>query len=209
MRLRLARTRLAVSGLAGVAAATVAATLLPWQVAVLVGWCTTAALLVGWVLLAVLPRDGATTAAMATREDNSRFVTDLLLVVASVASLVGVGLALVKAGNQTGAAEAATTAVAVLSVVLSWAVVHVVYLLRYAHLYYSERGGIDFPGQDEPDYRDFAYFAFTIGMTYQVSDTAVRSKSMRRAILGHALLSYLYGTAIVAMTINIVAGLVR
>ncbi len=94
-----------------------------------------------------------------------------------------------------------------ISVLLAWAVVHTVYALRYADLYYSLEGGIQFNEVEAPDYRDFAYLAFTIGMTYQVSDTNLQAKAIRHTALRHALLSYLFGTAIIAMTINIVAGL--
>jgi uncharacterized membrane protein len=84
-----------------------------------------------------------------------------------------------------------------------------VFTLRYARTYYAEGGGIDFNGDRPPDYRDFGYVAFTIGMTYQVSDTDLTSNSLRRTALRHALLSYLFGIVVVAITINVVAGLLR
>jgi uncharacterized membrane protein len=99
------------------------------------------------------------------------------------------------------------TGLGVISVVLAWVMVHTVFTLRYAHLYYSGNGGIDFNEKDDPDYRDFAYLAFTIGMTYQVSDTDLQTKAIRRTALKQGLMSYLFGTTIIAMTINIVAGL--
>jgi uncharacterized membrane protein len=209
VRLRLARTRLVVSALCGLAALAVAARLLPWQLAALVGWDVAAGVMVGRVLGAVLPLDGRATEEVAMREDNSRFLADVLLVSASVASLVGVGLTLVKSSSEHGGAQAAGTALAVLTVVLSWTVVHTVYMLRYARLHYMAHGGIDFGDDDAPDYRDFAYVAFTIGMTYQVSDTGFTSKQLRRTATHHALLSYLFGTVVVAMTINVVASLVQ
>jgi uncharacterized membrane protein len=95
------------------------------------------------------------------------------------------------------------------TIILSWGVVHTVYMLRYAHLYYNPpRGGIDFNG-DEPNYLDFAYLAFTLGMTYQVSDTDIQDQTIRRTVLAHTLLSYVFGTVIIAATINIVAGFVH
>lgn len=94
-------------------------------------------------------------------------------------------------------------------VILSWAVVHTVYVLRYAHIYYSTGGhGITFPGDEEPDYIDFAYVAFTLGMTFQVSDNSFTSRRVRRTALVHCLLSYLFGAAIIATSINVLAGLV-
>jgi uncharacterized membrane protein len=98
----------------------------------------------------------------------------------------------------------------VLSVFLAWAVVQTVFTLRYAHLYYSGRaGGIDFNDEEEPDYRDFSYLALTVGMTYQVSDTDLRAKAIRRTVTRQALLSYLFGTVVVAVMINVVASLLH
>jgi uncharacterized membrane protein len=194
---------------AGVVAAIAVGAFAPWQLAVLAGWSVAAGVMVGWILGTVLPLDGVATAATATREDNSRIATDVILVAASVASLVGVAFALVKSNSEEGSAGAVMTAVAVLTVVLSWAVVHTVYLLRYARLYYAERRGVDFNADEDPDYRDFAYLAFTIGMTYQVSDTDLTTRPIRRTATHHALLSYLFGTVVVAMTINVVASLVK
>jgi uncharacterized membrane protein len=99
---------------------------------------------------------------------------------------------------------------AILAVALGWATVHTVYTLHYAHLYFGDDapGGLDFNG-DKPDYRDFAYFGFTVGMTWQVSDTDVQKKAIRRTVLHHALLAYLFGTVIVAVTINLVFSLVN
>jgi uncharacterized membrane protein len=129
-----------------------------------------------------------------------------VLIAASVASLLGVGLALLQASDESGVARALTTAVAVATVVLSWLAVQTVFTLRYAHLYYLD-GGIDFHNEKAPDYRDFAYVAFTLGMTYQVSDTDLTSKKIRTTALRHALLSYVFGIAVIAITINVVAGL--
>ena len=96
-----------------------------------------------------------------------------------------------------------------ISIVLSWAVVHTLYTLRYAALYYADQeGGIDF-SSGRPVFTDFAYLAFTIGMTYQVSDTTLKTSAIRKIALQHALLSFIFGTAIIATTINFVAGLVK
>jgi uncharacterized membrane protein len=119
-----------------------------------------------------------------------------------------VAFTLVEARADQGAARALLIALAVASVVLAWACVHTVYALRYARLYYSHPvGGIDFNEDDPPRYVDFAYVALTVGMTSQVSDTALTSRRMRRTAIHHALLSYVFGTAVVALTINIVASL--
>jgi uncharacterized membrane protein len=103
--------------------------------------------------------------------------------------------------------------VAVLTVVLSWSVINTVYTTRYAHQYFEAPAeGIVFGDSSNtvhPDYRDFAYMAFTIGMTYQVSDTAVRRRATRRSVLAHSLMSYVFGVVIVAGAINLIAGLVH
>jgi len=94
------------------------------------------------------------------------------------------------------------------SVVVSWAVVHTLFLLKYARLYYgTPEGGVDFTGHGRPQYSDFAYLAFTIGMTFQVSDTSLQTKELRATVLKQALLSYVFGTVIIATTINTVVSL--
>jgi uncharacterized membrane protein len=152
--------------------------------------------------------DARATAQRATVTDPDRALTDLLLLSAAVASLVAVGFVLVRTGQQHGTQELLRVGLGLVSVVLSWALVHTVFTLRYAQLYYAgDDGGIDFNQADPPTYADFAYLAFTIGMTFQVSDTSLRSRVIRRTALRHALLSYLFGTGILATTINLVASL--
>lgn len=100
-------------------------------------------------------------------------------------------------------------AVAVGAVFCSWVLLHSLFTIRYAHLYYghpAERA-VDFPGTDQPDYLDFAYFSFVIGMTGQVSDVSIRSQAVRRLALLHGLVSFLFNTIIIAITINLLAGM--
>ncbi len=199
-------TAAAVGAVAGVAVAW----FVPWQLSVLVAWDVTVVVLVVWIWVTLWPLDADETARVATAEDNSRQSTSILLVSASVASLVGVALAVIKAKTQPAHVDALMTAVGVLTVVLSWALVHTLFALRYAHLYYSDHpGGIDFKNDAPPDFLDFAYVAFTVGMTFQVSDTDVQLRAIRRTILRQALLAYVFGTVIIALTINVVAGFVR
>lgn len=200
--------RLLVVGGVGIVAGAVAAPFAPWQLAVLAGWDAAAASEVGLVWMSVGRLDANETRAFATREDDSRVSAQLLLLFASVVSLFGVGLDLAKASVSSGDERVALTVVGVLTVVLSWAVVHTVFALRYAHEYYTRPiGGIDFKNDEAPDYQDFGYVAFTIGMTFQVSDTDVQARTIRRTILRHALLSYLFGAVIVAVTVNVIATL--
>jgi uncharacterized membrane protein len=147
------------------------------------------------------------TADLARREDTSPLAAEIVLIIAGAASLIAVVFALVKAGHSHAPARGLLTGLTVASVALAWLAVHMVNMLRYARLYYGHpEGGIDF-SDGPPDYLDFAYLALTIGMTYQVSDTTLQSHHIRRVALRHALLSYLYGTFIVAITVSSVASL--
>ena len=183
-----------------------------WPVAILVGWDASAAtfLAVVWPVIgrADLPR----TKAIAMREDETRDTARLLVQASCGASLVAVAVALGVAKHETGSTRALLVSIAVVTVLLSWTVVNSVFTLRYADLYYrSTTNIIDFGDTEsagQPDYRDFAYLAFTIGMCYQVSDTALRDRGLRRTVLYHALLSYFFGVVIVATGVNVVAGLV-
>jgi uncharacterized membrane protein len=206
---RLAARRLAIGTAAGVAV--LAALLLvgaPWGLGVMGGWDTVSAIFLIWVWLSIGPMDKAQTALHAQAEDVSRSAADVTLLSASVASLIAVGYTLVEAGHKQGAEKDLLIAHTIGGVTLAWATVHTIFALRYAHLYYrSPVGGIDFHDDDQPDYRDLAYVALTIGMTFQVSDTDLQSKATRRTALRHALLSYVFGVVIIAITINLVATL--
>lgn len=130
------------------------------------------------------------------------------LIVASVVSLGAVGLLLFASKDTGGGALLGATLLAVLSVIVSWFVVHTIFALKYAELYYGKpEGGVDFGESTPPTYVDFAYLAATLGMTFQVSDTVLKNRQFREAALKHALLAYLLGTVIVATTVNLVAGL--
>ena len=195
----------------GLAVALVLAPFVSWQLAVLSGWDGAALAFLVTVWTTIARKDAEHTRMLATREDLTADTSRLLLLAASAASLVAVGLALVLARRETGWAQVVLLTVATLTVVLSWTVVNTVFTLRYAHLYYGSPGvPVDFgePAADgKAEYRDFAYLAFTIGMTYQVSDTTIRNRAIRRTVLLHALLSYVFGVVIVSIGVNVIAGL--
>ena len=199
--------RVALCLAAGATVGAVAASVAPWQVAVLLAWDAVAATFCISLWIALHDADAEATKRHATADDDSRPVADFILIAASLASLLGVSLALLKASGQSGGARWITILVAVVTVALSWLAVHTVFTVRYAHLYGLEGGGIDFNTKEAPDYGDFAYLAFTIGMTYQVSDTNLTSKRIRRTALKHAALSYVFGIAVIATLINVVASL--
>jgi uncharacterized membrane protein len=192
----------------GLAATAASAILTSWIVAVVIGWAVASAVYSSWVWLSVGRMDASATAAHATREDPSRAVTDILVLIASLASLTAVALVLIAAQSAQGSARAELAGLAVLSVALSWFLVHTLFTLRYARLYYrGDPGGVDFNQEELPAYSDFAYLAFTLGMTFQVSDTNLGTREIRSTALRHALLSYVFGSVILATVINLVAGL--
>jgi uncharacterized membrane protein len=180
----------------------------PPRAAPLVGWdglVLTYVVLTWWL---IWPLNAGQTEHRATRYDPTRAVSYVLLMSAALASLVAVGAVLFEAGRSHGRGELGRVGFGIASVVLSWTIVHTVYTLRYATSHYSNPdGGVDFNQRALPTYRDFAYLAFTVGMTFQVSDTALTNSNIRRTALLHALSAYALDTVIVASTVNLVAGL--
>jgi uncharacterized membrane protein len=150
--------------------------------------------------------DAATTRRNATHEDF-RPHTDELVVLGGALCGLGGNVALLVAGGSD--ADTPMAALALVGVFMAWAGIHLMYATRYAFLYYASAatGGIDFNSDDPPAFRDFFYFSYNLGMTYQVSDTSVTSGSVRAVVLRHCLVSYLFGAAIMATTINLVAGI--
>jgi uncharacterized membrane protein len=159
---------------------------------------------VGWVVL--WPMDATATRRTVSREDFRPVAQEIIVVVAALGGLVGIVTLLLLSGSVSGLAAAA---IAPAGVFMVWAELHLMYATRYAHLYYEAPvGGIDFNSDDEPTYRDFLYFSYNLGMTYQVSDTSVSNATIRAVALRHCLLSYVFGTVILATTINLVTGIV-
>jgi uncharacterized membrane protein len=184
-----------------------------WELALVGGWNATALTVLLAIWPVIIKADSSLAPLMAAREDETEGAARVLLVGASVASLLGAGYALHLAGQKSGAPRVPLIGVAVLTVVLSWTVINTVYTLRYADQHFrSKTGGIAFGTDDDqqrPGYRDFAYVAFTIGMCYQVSDTTLRNPLIRRTALAHAVMSYLFGVVIVAGSVNLISGLFR
>ncbi len=198
--------RMLVAVALGVAVALVVANTVGWRFA-LAGSVTTAAAYVLWTQFILSRMDAEQTSRWVTREDPTRWVADAVIVSASIASLGGVGYVVV-AGSHSGNGAIEAAVVGVLTVGASWFAVHTLFTVHYARLYYSdEPGGNDFHDPNPPRFRDFAYLAYTVGMTYQVSDTEIGQTSIRATLLRHALLSYLLGAVVLAVTINLIAGL--
>lgn len=144
-------------------------------------------------------------------DDGSRTFVTIILLLASFASMVMVMLLMLSDEGKEGL----YLPVAITGILASWAMVHTTYSFHYANLYYDDdetdtskhAGGLDFPNEKRPDYLDFAYFSFVIGMTFQVSDVEIQARIIRRTVLVHGLISYLLNTFVVALTINLIAGL--
>lgn len=158
----------------------------------------------GWIVL--WPMSAATTHQNSRREDFRPLAEELAVVIAAVCGLVGIVMLLLFGKSGTGHAAAAT---ALGGVFMAWAALHLMYATRYAYLYYlRDEGGIDFNSNNPPSYRDFFYFSYNLGMTYQVSDTNVSNSTIRAVALRYCLLSYVFGAVILATTINLVVGIV-
>jgi uncharacterized membrane protein len=178
--------------------------------AVLAGIVTAETLFVvsGWIVL--WPMSAASTHDNARRENFTPVTEELVVVATALGGLVSIAALLVRGDTDTGHA-----ALALGGVSMAWATLHLMYASRYAALYYTASGGggraaggIDFNSDEPPSYRDFLYFSYNLGMTYQVSDTSVSSSAIRAVVLRHTLLSYVFGTSILATTINLVVGIV-
>ncbi|PYM84449.1 MAG: DUF1345 domain-containing protein [Candidatus Rokuibacteriota bacterium] len=177
-------------------------------------WRTATRLLVGWdiyvgLYLALVAHlmSGAEIERIRARaavEDEGQFAILMLTVVAALASL---GAIFSELGIGTGR-RPAHVVLAALTILLSWAFIHTIFALHYAHEFYDEDigGGLAFPGgETEPDYWDFVYFSFVIGMTSQVSDVGVTHKEIRRTVAAHGVVSFVFNAALLALTVNIAA----
>jgi uncharacterized membrane protein len=212
--LRNARNRLLASiAMGGVTYAILGAVLsgTGWAVRVVASWDAAAMLLLALAWSIIWDCDTARTRRRAAAEDPGRNAVWVIVLGSSTLSLFAATVVLRRAKDLAPTSSALLVALCLAAVVSAWCVTHTSYTLRYAHLYYHDdgdgEGGLTFPGDKPPDYFDFAYFAFTVGMCFQVSDVTITAKALRRAALFHALLSFAYNTAIVALAMNLVAGL--
>ncbi|MBW4094510.1 MAG: DUF1345 domain-containing protein [Acidobacteria bacterium] len=195
----------------GLLASALTGTLGEWIYAPAVGWAAAAGIYNLTVWLAIVHLDNAETARHATSEDPRRSTADLLILLAAVGSLIAVVLVMLAAKDAHGTAKFLLALLALGSTTMSWLLVHTLFTLRYAEIYYGGEtpGGIEFNQEEGPQYTDFAYMAFSLGMTYQVSDTAITTRTMRSAALRHSLLAFVFGTGILATTINLVVSLAQ
>lgn len=178
-----------------------------WPVGLLAVVIVTAASYVLWAVAVLWRMDPERTREHAGEADVDDEIGDLVLLLILTASLTSIGILLLSANDADKASYAGMSLAAILA---TWALLHTMYTARYARIYYDDGpGGIDFNDPDvDPRYSDFFYFSFNLGMTYQVSDTDITSSRMRAEVLKHCLFSYIYGTVIIACTINLVINLV-
>lgn len=186
-----------------------------WSAAI-AGWNAVAVVILALAWVTILTTPQRKIRQLAQQQDLSRFLVFLFVVVTSSAALFAVGFLVSVKRNQTGGHFVVHLLLTLMTVVFSWTLVHTVYGFRYAHAYYDDSdepgvhrhaGGLIFPGDRSPDYFDFAYFSFVVGMTCQVSDVQITSRRMRRITLFHSILSFGFNTMILALLINTVSGL--
>lgn len=198
-----ALVHLAAAAAVGVAAGLATSATTEARFAPVTGWIAAGLVYLLWTWFVIWPMDADRTREHATADDPGRGLLSVVAILASIASIGGVGMLIMSANKQGGVLEAL---IGVVAVVVAWFVVPTLYTVRYADLYYSEDDdGIDWNREGyQPTYTDFAYLAFDMAETYQVSDTSISSPAIRRSVLGQSLLSYLLGAVVLASTINLV-----
>lgn len=205
-----AHTRLLTAGVLGLATALLIPTRLGMALRLLAAWDVAALVMTGFAWMIFLYAGPHETHKHAGTDDPGRRTVNFLVILTSSVSLLATAVILRQARAQAPEVRDLFVVLCILAVASAWLLTHSAYALRYAHLYYRDDdegvGGLSFPDEAAPCYLDFAYFAFTIGMCFQVSDVSVPSRQIRRAVLGHSVLSFLYNTAILATAINLAVG---
>jgi uncharacterized membrane protein len=181
-----------------------------WWAPLVIGWDAGALTLVALSWFTITHSDSNETRRRAASNDPGRHTAFVLALISSLFSLFAAIVVMKSVANLSEQEKPLWLALTLAAIALAWLLTHTAYTLRYAHLYYrgSERG-LQFPEQEHPCDSDFAYFSFTIGMCFQVSDVVVRSTALRRAVLLHAVLSFVYNTTILALSLNVVLDVLR
>ncbi len=208
VRIVRARPRLFVSALMGLAVVGLlwAFTGLKPSTRLLIGWDVGIALYLVLAAEMMARSDLVHIRRRAAVQDDGRFMMLVFTAAAALASLVAI---VAELGTVQGASRTpAQLAVAIVTIVLSWSFIHSMFALHYAHEYYARKGkgaGMEFPGDEDPDYWDFVYFSIVIGMTSQVSDVAVTSKSIRNTVAAHGVVAFFFNVTLLALMVNIAA----
>jgi uncharacterized membrane protein len=192
----------------------VGVSMIPWPIdgasRGLLGWCSGSAvyLLPAWWLAEHSSAESTRTRARALDQPSALILATMVIVM--VASVVAITVLIGRSQSLTGPQRAGHIALGLLALAGAWLIIHTIYGFHYAHRYYQADArahpGLEFPGQQQPDYFDFLYYSFVIGMCAQVSDVQVRSREMRRITLVHSVLSFAFNMLVLALSINVVAG---
>lgn len=191
---------------------------LPWLTRVMIAWNASALCLLALTWLMMFRSNLRQMRRRAQRQDPGRRAIFIFVVAAATVSILAIGFLLKSTpkGSSAGLVTLHLTLSAV-TIIDSWLLTHTMFALRYAHIYYlddsatpiiDEIGGLDFPNEKQPDYWDFLYFALVLGMTFQVSDVQITSRRLRRLATIHGVLSFFFSTAILALSINLIAGII-
>jgi uncharacterized membrane protein len=187
-----------------------------WPVRAVAAWDSFAVVALSLTWLTILTLPPVQIKKMARREDPGRVVTLALVVIGAGVALLAVLQLLQVSHSMDHSDRIGAILLAISAVIGAWTLTHTVFTLRYAHKFYEEPGkppGLNFPdvhapdGLAEPDYLDFAYYAFTIGMAAQTADVAVRARDLRRLTLLHATISFAFNTAVIALSVGALGGL--
>jgi uncharacterized membrane protein len=212
LRNQFADTRLALSALAGALAFFMLPGAWPGAMRSAVGWDLGVILFLGLTLLAVGDATPERLRKRAGQQDNKMWIVLAIIVVAAATSLGSLAFVMQKAQDASGPSLPARIGVSGVTLVVSWIFVHTTFAIRYAHYFYGDpepkgrrRGGLAFPGIENPDFWDFIYYSFVVGMTCQVSDVQVMSRAMRRLTLAHGVLSFFFNAGVLALAVNILA----
>lgn len=207
-RARTARRRVVAMAGAGVLALVLTGITNSWWHAPAAGWGAAALVYDVSVWRRIAPMDVAATRAHALEEDPGRRMRELLILSANAAAIVAVVIVMISASSQDKGERVVLSLGALLIVAASWLMLHTLFTLRYTELFYTgTEGGISFNQEDAPRYTDVAYMSFSLGMTFQVSDTAITDPEIRAEALKHSLLAYVFSTLVLAATVNLVIGL--
>jgi len=208
LRVMSIRPRLFGSVALGIVVTAVVRVLSGWRPAtcLLVGWDVSVGLYLALAFTMMARSDLLQIRLRATQQDPGQFTILTLTAAAAMASLAAI---IAELGFAThGNRQTAQLVLATITIVLSWGLIHTMFALHYAHEFYDESGGrgLAFPGGEEnPDYWDFVYFSFVIGMTSQVSDVGITTREIRRTVAAHGVVSFLFNVALLALTVNIAA----
>jgi uncharacterized membrane protein len=211
-----ARPRLVVAFLGGLAVCVLCRLLasLQWSTCTIIGWDALCVGFIASVLVTLTDDSQDEMRARSAREDQGRGTILAVVLTAAVATIIAVALELSLAKDAHGLERILRITLAFVTVAASWFMVHTIFALHYAHEYYdcdeamaADEGGLHFPGDQEPDYWDFLHFSIIIGVASQTADIEITSKQMRHLNTLHALFSFAFNTVVVALTINLLAGL--